>query len=262
MKMRLLTVLVFVISSLLTSCASSDRALDRIDLALNSNTSKDLKQFDLQRYLSILGKPTSRKTVNIQGDYGEYLGQDEELIWLMSENGDTLSEEESLGWELVTIFDLKGSLKERRWGTYRTTLSLEQILKESQAYIRDSTISREQVFQRLGLDWKQHGLEQEKDLLVQNMSDRARTLVHLHGALAILKNAMVTASIPLTKTENRLANEKEVLQYMIASSKYKDFAPILLSDYPLSNLAIEVERRNPRSNWAKTIQGLRSRHHY
>lgn len=144
----------------------------------------------------------------------------EQMLWLLKRDVSAPWLQSDEGWELLLSFDDLGTLTDRQWGSYRTPLTIGNVLTVARKLGYSNT---EQLLTELGLGAQQHGISTERtspvgsrlSLFLFGYTHRERILLrYQHTVRAIAESASVLEAA--AAAENRSPpSEQEVFQYLV-----------------------------------------------
>lgn len=143
------------------------------------------------------GEPVSRHEFKISDGKGKVKPDGEELLWLWKADGTGPSGQAGQGWEVFLSFNQEGKFATWRVGTYRTVLTVPDVISVA----RDAGYAPEIITEDLGLSAQQHGI---------GGGARQFELLKLREIVYEISVATLEADATMTALYRRLATRAEV----------------------------------------------------
>jgi hypothetical protein len=191
---------------------SADWARDKGDWARIDKTLGDTLgsgTIDKRTILAAWGDPLARRTTPAG----------EQMLWLWKRDVSGPWAQSDEGWELLLSFDDRGNLTDRRWGSYRTSVTIGNVMAVTRKVGYSNTA---QLLSELGLGGQQHGLDTEGTTLfgyrlslqLLGYTHRERVILRYQNTVRSIAEAASILEAAAT-VENRSApSEQEVFQYL------------------------------------------------
>jgi hypothetical protein len=143
------------------------------------------------------GKPVSRHEVKISDTKGKVKTAGEELLWLWKADGTGVSDQPGQGWEVFLSFNLTGEMQNWRVGTYRTLLTVSDVIRAT----RQADYNLKIITEDLGLSAQQHRI---------GGRTRQLELLKLSRTAYGISAATLDADAYMSAQYNRLATNAEI----------------------------------------------------
>lgn len=213
---------------LLVSGCASHGTWSRSDRGAWTTLDEHIGSNDKNYYIDHWKEPATHQNITVSDGNGNETLDGEELLWLWKPDGTGLSEKQGEGWEVILSFDERGQFKRWRVGSYRTTLTVPEIVSATRKFeyrFGDGMLGH------LGLLKEQHQIARsrfdypsassatlELDALKEEygMGEgwRGWTINHIQGVVKLIAETTFYADNAARNLHGRLATDEEVLAWL------------------------------------------------
>lgn len=219
------SLLLLIITFVIAGCASHG-TWSKSDRGAWANLGELIGSHELAHYVKQWGEPVSRHEDKFSDGNGNVTTDGEELLWLWKADGTGLSDQSGQGWELLLNFNLSGQLTDWRIGTYRTSLTVADVVAVGRKYQYQMTAD---LMKELGLSKEQHQIGDRSrnatvtfgpiPLVDNKPSSRERELAMLQYQVRAVLEATFRADTGTRNLYDRLATETEIVDTLKAQAK-------------------------------------------